>query len=45
MVVRTDGEGKVLREGVQIVVGGNEKYISYCRLHWEEAMDRVPKSD
>lgn len=45
MVVRTDGEGKVLSEGEQIVVGGNDKYISYCRLHWEEAMGRMPRSD
>jgi len=45
MVVRTDGDGQVLREGVQIVVGGNDRYNSYCRLHWEEAMGRVPRTD
>jgi thymidine kinase len=38
MVVRLDGEGKVLHEGAQIDVGGNEKYVSLCRRHWEEAM-------
>ncbi len=39
MVVRLDGDGKVAREGAQVVVGGNEKYVSYCRRHWEEAMN------
>jgi len=38
MVVRHDGEGRVLHEGAQIDVGGNEKYVSLCRRHWEEAM-------
>ena len=26
--------GKVAREGEQIVLGGNESYISLCRKHW-----------
>lgn len=38
MVVRLDAAGSVLREGAQIDVGGNEKYVSLCRRHWEEAM-------
>ena len=38
MVVRLDGEGKVVREGAQVDVGGNEKYVSYCRRHWEDIM-------
>lgn len=37
MVVRLDANGNVMREGAQIDVGGNEKYVSYCRRHWEEA--------
>lgn len=40
MVVRIDGAGNVVREGAQIEVGGNDKYLSYCRRHWEEAMGR-----
>ncbi|CDM58639.1 thymidine kinase [Rhizobium favelukesii] len=39
MVVRLDAEGKVLREGAQIDVGGNEKYVSLCRRHWDDAMN------
>ncbi len=27
-------DGKVAREGEQIVLGGNESYISLCRKHW-----------
>jgi thymidine kinase len=39
MVVRTDENGKVIREGAQIEVGGNEKYVSYCRRHWDDVMN------
>jgi len=38
MVVRQDGEGKVIREGAQIEIGGNERYVSLCRRHWTEEM-------
>jgi thymidine kinase len=38
MVVRLGADGKVMREGAQVDVGGNEKYVSYCRMHWEEKM-------
>jgi thymidine kinase len=38
MVVRVDAEGEVIREGAQVEVGGNEKYVSLCRRHWEGAM-------
>lgn len=34
MVVRIDGDGNVLEEGEQVVIGGEEKYISLCRKHW-----------
>ena len=38
MVVRVDEGGEVVREGAQVEVGGNEKYVSLCRRHWEEKM-------
>ncbi len=38
MVVRIDGDGKVVQDGAQIQVGGNESYVSYCRFHWKEAI-------
>ena len=28
-------EGHVLREGPQVLVGGNETYTSLCRKHWQ----------
>ncbi|MBA4784580.1 MULTISPECIES: thymidine kinase [Pseudorhizobium] len=36
MVARLDEEGKVVLEGAQVDVGGNEKYVSFCRRHWED---------
>ena len=34
MVVRKGADGKALRDGPQIQVGGNETYVSLCRKHW-----------
>jgi thymidine kinase len=36
MVARLDENGSFVREGAQVDVGGNEKYVSFCRRHWEE---------
>ena len=38
MVIRQGPDGKVLRDGAQVQVGGNETYVSLCRRHWREAM-------
>ena len=38
MVVRMDANGKAMKDGDQVQVGGNETYISLCRLHWREAV-------
>lgn len=38
MVVRRGPDGKTLREGAQVQVGGNETYVSLCRRHWREEM-------
>ena len=44
MVVRRDGAGRVLTEGAQVQIGGNETYVSLCRKHWREAVgDRPPE--
>lgn len=40
MVVRLGPDGKALREGAQVQIGGNETYVSLCRRHWREAMAR-----
>lgn len=39
MVVRKDGEGRVMTGGDQVQIGGNESYVSLCRKHWREAMN------
>lgn len=36
MNVRIDESGKVLREGEQIEIGGNERYVAVCRHHFRE---------
>ncbi|WP_025819989.1 thymidine kinase [Shewanella marina] len=36
MVVRLDGEGRAMREGEQVAIGGNESYESVCRKHYRE---------
>jgi len=38
MVVRKDATGRVLTDGAQVQIGGNETYVSLCRRHWREAV-------
>lgn len=33
---RFDDEGRVVKEGAQVVLGANDKYIGLCRRHWKE---------
>lgn len=39
MVIRKGPDGKALMDGDQVVVGGNETYVSLCRRHWREAVE------
>lgn len=39
MVVRQDEQGNVLKDGAQVQVGGNETYVSLCRVHWRQAIE------
>ncbi|KZL22472.1 thymidine kinase [Pseudovibrio sp. WM33] len=34
MVARVDESGNIVEEGDQVVIGGEESYISLCRKHW-----------
>ena len=36
MVVRLDANGRAVREGSQIEIGGNDRYVSMCRRHFKE---------
>ncbi|MFN3642436.1 MAG: thymidine kinase [Gemmobacter sp.] len=42
MVVRIAPDGTALRDGAQVQIGGNETYVSLCRLHWRAAMEDGP---
>ena len=45
MVVRIGEDGHVVREGAQVAIGGNDRYVSLCRRHWEEEMGRSQPDD
>lgn len=38
MVLRLDQAGKPYADGEQVVIGGNERYVSVCRKHYKEAL-------
>lgn len=38
MVLRIDSNGRPIRGGEQIKVGGNESYVSVCRSHFKEGL-------
>jgi thymidine kinase len=38
MVVRVKADGTVEREGAQIEIGGNERYVPLCRKHFSQAL-------
>ena len=42
MVIRVDENGKAVRDGDQIEVGGNDRYISLCRKHFREEIGDTP---
>ena len=44
MVVRKDEYGQVMTSGDQIVIGGNDRYVSLCRRHWRQEMGDTPQS-
>jgi len=39
MVIRQGPDGRALKEGAQVQIGGNETYVSLCRRHWREATE------
>jgi thymidine kinase len=38
MVMRLDANGKAMKEGEQVEIGGNESYESVCRTHFREQL-------
>lgn len=45
MNMRIDAQGKALREGEQVQIGGNESYISTCRYHFRMGQGLKPALD
>ena len=42
MQLRIDSDGRVIKDGRQVQIGGNERYLSVCRRHFKEG---VPSAD
>jgi|TARA_R110002012_G_scaffold317634_1_gene534476 thymidine kinase len=40
MVIRIDENGDPVREGAQVEIGGNDRYLPVCRRHFKDAMGR-----
>jgi len=40
MVLRFDADGNAVREGSQIEIGGNDRYVSVCRKHFRDKLYR-----
>ncbi|MGH1609276.1 thymidine kinase [Vibrio parahaemolyticus] len=40
MVIRTDELGVAIKEGDQVAIGGNDRYVSVCRQHYKEALGK-----
>jgi thymidine kinase len=38
MVLRLDSSGRPVQEGAQVVIGGNERYVSVCRKHYKASL-------
>ena len=38
MNLRVDPQGRAVTEGAQIEIGGNERYISLCRIHFNQTV-------
>lgn len=43
MNTRIDAEGRIVREGEQIEIGGNNRYIALCRKHYMSGETSTPK--
>jgi thymidine kinase len=50
MVLRIDASGQAIKDGQQVQIGGNERYMSVCRKHFKQGMavrrdDELPLLD
>ena len=40
---RIDGEGNIVTEGGQILIGGNDSYVAMCHSCWKNAIEKQKK--
>lgn len=38
MNLRVDRDGRAVREGAQVEIGGNDRYVAMCRRHFKQAL-------
>ncbi len=38
MNLRVDAQGRGVRDGAQVEIGGNDRYVAMCRRHYKEAL-------
>lgn len=44
MVVRQDADGSIVTDGAQVEIGGNDRYVSLCRRHFNENFHKTQGS-
>jgi thymidine kinase len=44
MNLRVDANGNAVKEGAQIEIGGNDRYLAVCRKHHRSAMAEIEKN-
>jgi thymidine kinase len=40
MVLRLDASGRAVKEGAQVEIGGNDRYVSVCRRHYKASQPK-----
>ena len=38
MNLRIDATGQAVRDGAQVEIGGNDRYVAMCRRHFKSAL-------
>lgn len=42
---RLDGDGRIITEGAQVCLGGNDRYVAMCRKCWLSRLERQEKGN
>lgn len=45
MVLRIDSKGRAVRDGNQVQIGGNDRYLSVCRKHHKEGLSAAREDE